>query len=179
MVNQYGVPSPSLKDRQTINEQLEAYLHGQGIDPETFDGNALDVRAAVQEHKRKLQHDTHYPYQSLADEQLTDAYHYLVFPNVHFNCFAEFHVAMRHRPHPSGDPGRMFFDFLMFAPLAPDETVEPFSHKVVRGGVDAVSDVLEWGVRSFPASDEVLELMKIPAPIHGPEKGRLYLPVWQ
>lgn len=157
MINQYGVPSPSLTDRETVNEQLEAYLRGQGIDPATFDGNAMDVRAAVQAHKRKLQNDTHYPYTSLADEQLTDAYHYLVFPNVHFNCFAEFHVAMRHRPHPSGDPGRMLFDFLMFAPLAPGETVAPFTHKVAKGGVEAVSDVLEWGARSFPASDEVLE----------------------
>ncbi|MFT4826151.1 MAG: phenylpropionate dioxygenase-like ring-hydroxylating dioxygenase large terminal subunit [Halioglobus sp.] len=157
MINQYGVASPSLDDRETISEQLEEYLRGQGIAPETFDGQGLDIRAAVQEHKRKLQNDTHFPYKSLEDGQLTDAYHYLVFPNVHFNCFAEFHVAMRYRPHPSGNPGRMLFDFLMFAPLAPGETVKPFTHKVAKGGVDAVSDVLEWGARSFPASDEVLE----------------------
>ena len=157
MVNEYGVPSPSMADREAVNKELEDYLRGQGIDPEGFEGNGLDVRAAVQVHKRGLQNDTHLPYKSLKDGQLTDAYHYLVFPNVHFNCFAEFHVAMRHRPHPSGNPGKMLFDFLMFAPLAPDETVEPFTHKVVKAGVDAVSDVLEWGARSFPASDEVLE----------------------
>jgi len=157
MINQYGVPSPSLDDRDALSTELGEYLRGQGIDPETFNGQGLDVRGAVQEHKRKLQDQTHYHYKSLVDGQLTDAYHYLVFPNIHFNCFAEFHVAMRHRPHPSGDPGRMLFDFLMFAPLAPDESVETFSHKVAKGGVEAVSDVLQWGVRSFPASDEVLE----------------------
>ncbi|MFK8020466.1 MAG: aromatic ring-hydroxylating dioxygenase subunit alpha [Pseudomonadales bacterium] len=157
MVNQYGVPSPSLTDRESINEHLEEYLRGQGIDPSTFDGTALDIRAAVQAHKRKQQSTTQYAYQSLEDDQLTDAYHYLVFPNVHFNCFAEFHVAMRHRPHPSGDSGKMLFDFLMFAPLAPDETFKPFTYKVAKGGTEAVGDVLEWGERSFPASDEVLE----------------------
>ena len=51
----------------------------------------------------------------------------------------------------------MLLDFLMFAPLAPGESVEPFTHKVATGGVETVADVLEWGVRSFPASDEVLE----------------------
>ncbi len=156
MVNEYGRPSRLYADQEGVNPALAALLQASGIDPATFKGKATDVRRAVQQAKRSQQDDTVFPYATLADSQLSDAYHYMLFPSVHFNLFPEFYVAMRYRPHPGGDPERMYFDFIMCAPLAPGESVAPYTHRVARGGEAPVGDVLEWGVRNHPVVNQVL-----------------------
>lgn len=156
MVNEYGRPSPSYGDDRTVNPALKALLAANGIDPDRFPGTARDVRAAIRDAKRAASSDAVFPYGALDDSQLTDAHHYLVFPSVHFNLFPEFYVAMRYRPHPSGDPERMYFDFIMCAPLQPGEAAPDYEHRVVRGGAQPVGDVLEWGARSHPVVNEVL-----------------------
>ena len=54
----------------------------------------------------------------LNDDQLTDDYHYLIFPNVTLNVHADDLMLFRQRPHPS-DPDRMFYDIWTFE-LVPD-----------------------------------------------------------
>jgi len=156
MYNEYGSPSALFPEQDKLNPALEALLEASGIDPVTFPGKATDVRRAVQEAKRSRQEGSVFPYASLSDGQLSDAYHFLLFPSLHFNLFPEFYVAMRYRPHPSGDPEKMYFDFIMCAPLQEGEKVAPYEHKVVRGGEQEVGDVLEWGVRSHPVVNQVL-----------------------
>lgn len=159
MVNEYGRPSKMYPDQETVNPSLQVLLEANGIDPATFTGKAGDVRRAVQQAKRARQaagEDT-FPYASLSDSQLSDAYHYMLFPSTHFNLFPEFYVVLRYRPHPSGDPEKMFFDFIMCAPLADGESVPPYEHRVVRGGTEKVADVLEWGVRNHPIVNQVLD----------------------
>jgi len=156
MVNEYGAPSRLYHERRALNPVLAALLEQNGVDPATFAGDATDVRRAVQRAKRSRQDGSVFPYASLSDGQLTDAYHFAVFPSVHFNLFPEFYVAMRYRPHPSGDPERMYFDFIMCAPLAEGEELEAYTHRVVRGGEEAVGSVLEWGMRQHPVVDQVL-----------------------
>lgn len=156
MVNRYGAPSPLYPDHVTVNPALRGLLAANGIDPAGFGGTADDVRAAVQRAKRARAHEGVFPYDTLTDSQLSDAYHYLVFPSLHFNLFPEFYVAMRYRPHPDGDPEKMYYDFIMCAPLAPGETVPEYEHRVVRGGAEAVGDVLQWGVRQHPVVNQVL-----------------------
>lgn len=156
MVNEYGKPSKLYPEQEKLNPALEMLLEASGIDPASFSGTAQDVREAVQQAKRAQQGDTVFPYASLSDSQLSDAYHYTVFPSVHFNLFPEFYVAMRYRPHSSGDPEKMYFDFIMCAPLADGETVPPYQHRIVKGGAEPVADVLEWGVREHPVVNQVL-----------------------
>ncbi len=156
MVNEYGRPSPLYPDQDTLNPELEALLTVSGIDPATFEGKATDVRRAVQQAKRAQEDNSIFPYASLTDSQLSDAHHFMLFPGVHFNLFPEFYVAMRYRPHPDGDPEKMYFDFIMCAPLAEGESMPSYEHRVVRGGDEPVGDVLEWGVRNHPIVNQVL-----------------------
>lgn len=155
MVNEYGAPSRLYPDRETVNPALAALLEASGIDPATFPGKATDVRGAVRDAKRDAG-NTVFPYESLSDSQLTDAWHFLVFPSVHFNLFPEFYVAMRYRPHPSGDPERVYYDFIMCAPLQPGEEVPAYRHRIVQGKAQPVGEVLEWGVRTHPVAEQIL-----------------------
>jgi carnitine monooxygenase subunit len=156
MVNEYGRPSRLYPEQKALNPALEALLQANGIDPKTFKGTAQDVRAAVQKAKRVKQGKCVFPYETLTDGQLTDAYHMMLFPTVHFNLFPEFYVSLRYRPHPSGDPEMMYFDFIMCAPLEPGEQPVPYEHRVVKAGSEAVGDVLQWGVRAHPIVNQVL-----------------------
>ncbi|MDR7102410.1 aromatic ring-hydroxylating dioxygenase subunit alpha [Croceicoccus sp. BE223] len=156
MVNEYGRPSPSYPEHDKLNPALEMLLTVNGIDPAEFAGRADDVRRAVQDAKRAKQGEGVFPYDTLSNSQLSDAYHYMLFPTTHLNLFPEFYVAMRYRPHPDGDPERMYFDFIMCAPLAEGETVPPYEHRVVRGGEESIEDVLKWGARQHPVVNEVL-----------------------
>jgi phenylpropionate dioxygenase-like ring-hydroxylating dioxygenase large terminal subunit len=156
MINEYGAPSKLYGEQVLLNAALEALLRQNGIDPATFSDGAAGVRKAVQRAKRSQQHSSVFPYADLADGQLSDAYHFLVFPSVHFNLFPEFYVAMRYRPHPSGDPERMYYDFIMCAPLAANEERPDYEHRIVAGGAEPVSEVLDWGIRQHPVVDEVL-----------------------
>jgi len=156
MINEYGRPSRLYHDQEGINPALEMLLRGIGIDPDTFAGKATDVRGALKDAKRAREGTSPFPYETLSDSQLTDAYHYQLFPTTHFNLFPEFYVALRYRPHPDGDPEKMYFDFLMCAPLEAGETVAAYQHRVVRGGDEPVGDVLCWGARQHPVVNEVL-----------------------
>lgn len=156
MVNAYGQPSSLYPDQESLNPALAGLLHANGIDPATFAGPAGAVRGAIRDAKRSRQDTGVFPYASLNDSQLTDAWHFMLFPSLHFNLFPEFYVAMRYRPHPDGDPEKMYFDFIMCAPLAEGETVPAYTHRVVRAGSEPVGDVLEWGVRQHPIVNEVL-----------------------
>lgn len=159
MVNEYGRPSKMYADQESVNPSLQTLLSANGIDPETFSGTAQDVRGAIREAKRAKQAagDRSFPYDSLNDSQLTDAYHYMLFPSTHFNLFPEFYVTLRYRPHPSGDPEKMYFDFIMCAPLGEGESVPPYEHRIVRGGTERVADVLKWGLRQHPIVNQVLD----------------------
>ncbi len=157
MINEYGSPSSLYLNQTEINPALKAMLQEYDIDPETFSGAPSDVRLAIQREKRKLESDVIYPYSNLSDGQLTDAYHFLIFPSVHFNLFPEFYVAMRYRPHPSGDPERMHFDFIMCAPPEVDEVVQPYTHRIVEAGAEPVESVIDWGEHAHPIVNMVLE----------------------
>ncbi|CCA94350.1 aromatic ring-hydroxylating dioxygenase subunit alpha [Novosphingobium sp. PP1Y] len=156
MVNEYGRPSKLYSEQEALNPALESLLTANGIDPTTFTGKATEVRRSVQVAKRAKQGQVVFPYENLSDSQLSDAYHYMLFPSTHFNLFPEFYVTLRYRPHPDGDPEKMYFDFIMCAPLEDGETVAPYQHRVVRGGEESVEDVLKWGVRKHPIVNEVL-----------------------
>jgi hypothetical protein len=81
-----------------------------GMDPDSFTGNAREVRAAVQQSKRARAQRlglTHY--EKLTDGQLTDSWATGLFPNVQIGCHPEGVFIMRFLPHPD-DPKKFFYD---------------------------------------------------------------------
>lgn len=109
----FGVLSPRIESAPEIPPPLKAMLQSAGLDPASYEGSVNGIRRTVQEHKRATGPDIGKDYSELHDDQLTDDYNYLVFPNVTFNTHADDLMLFRHRPHPT-DPDRMFFDIWMF-----------------------------------------------------------------
>lgn len=99
---------PEHKDRLT--PPITADLQRWELDPEDFRGRERDAREAVQQQKRTLgparglEH-----YDRLSDAQLTDTFHYTVFPNFATSINADGMLFLRATPHAT-DPERCLFD---------------------------------------------------------------------
>lgn len=102
----FGRPSPSLGDREKLNDHLKYLLNDAGLDPERFSGSGTDVRGAIQ---RFLRSRRDLDLAGLDDDQLTDNHQYHVFPNLTLNVYSMRQMLIRHRPHPT-DPNRMLLD---------------------------------------------------------------------
>ena len=70
-----------------------------------------DIRVAVQQYKRETQMEQGKDFSELHDEQLTDDFNYLVFPNVTTNTHSDDLMLFRHRPHPD-DPNTVSYTHL-------------------------------------------------------------------
>ena len=101
------------------------------IDPDEYTGRAKDVYLEVRRRKRAAQDSSHLPYQKMSEEQLSDLYHYTVFPNFILNIQPESGTFFRIRPHAS-DPGRCYFDLLLHAHLPPEEPRPSIEHHFFR-----------------------------------------------
>ena len=115
LITPLGVPSPRERDRSGINPGLAFMLREAGIDPETFTGNAMDVRAAIRDAKRKDDNPFGLDYSAFSDDQLTDDWNPSIFPNLALNCFPEAVQVMRFLPHAT-DPGKCWFDVWILVP---------------------------------------------------------------
>ena len=90
-----------------------------GIDPDAFTGSAREVRAAVQQAKRRRAAERDMDYSRFVDGQLTDSWATGIFPNVQIGCHPEGVFLMRFLPHPS-DPERFYYDTMtLIAPSRP------------------------------------------------------------
>ncbi|WP_101757182.1 SRPBCC family protein [Oceanicoccus sp. KOV_DT_Chl] len=124
MINRYGTTSPPYHNDTEIFPELKQWMSFYGMDPEAYQGKPEDVRLAKQKYSREMQDTSHYPYQQLRDDQLSDVYHYFVFPNIVFNTFAEGINTFRFRPHAT-DPNKMYYDLLLLAHIPADQEVKP------------------------------------------------------
>ena len=106
------------------DSHLQNHARGAGIDPASYEGSMNDIRVAVQQYKRETQEEQGKDFSELHDEQLTDDYNYLVFPNVTTNTHSDDLMLFRHRPHPE-DPNKMFFDIWMFELIPEGEEWPP------------------------------------------------------
>jgi phenylpropionate dioxygenase-like ring-hydroxylating dioxygenase large terminal subunit len=109
----FGVLSPRVETTPEIPPPLKVMLKNAGIDPASYDGSVHDIRKTVQKHMRENEESLGKDYSELNDDQLTDDYNYLVFPNVNLNTHADDLMLFRNRPHPT-DPNKMLFDIWMF-----------------------------------------------------------------
>ncbi len=115
MAIQMGAPSQSLKNKDLrIDDQLTSMLTPWGLDPKDFVGREYDTRLALQMAKREYAESKGYRIEDLEDDQLTDAYHYNIFPNVTVSFAGCEYVSMqRMRPHPQ-NPEKCFYDNFTF-----------------------------------------------------------------
>lgn len=137
MLMPFGLASSKIKDQSVINPGLKAMLSEVGIDPETFQGKAADVRVAIQKAKRSLAKDQKAGanIDALADAQLTDDWNYHLFPNVTFNAHPEGVLVQRFRPHPT-DPEQSFYDVMVLLHPIADKAVVPPAYMGVPEGAD-------------------------------------------
>lgn len=156
MLNEYGTVDPRYPDQENLGPELRDFMALLGIDPDTFEGGPKDVRLEVQRRKRAVQDEIALPYRKLTDEQLSDTYHYTIFPNVSWNVSCEGINGFRYRPHPT-DPNKCYYDLIIMRNMLPSEPKPEYTHKVfaVDDLPQSYRDVLDLDLH--PIISKVLE----------------------
>ncbi|MFN3231454.1 MAG: aromatic ring-hydroxylating oxygenase subunit alpha [Alphaproteobacteria bacterium] len=113
-----GVPSPRYKNQDSPASDLEEFIEQAGLNPDDFKGKVREARLEIQKHRRSLENETYLPYKHLNDDQLSDDYHYTVFPNWTMNIYADAMMLFLSRPHPT-DPNKMFWDLQFYMHVDP------------------------------------------------------------
>ena len=134
VISPLGVPSPRIADRRTLSAGLAQVLAAAGIDPEQFEGTAMDVRDALRSAKRRADNPFGIDYARFSDDQLVDNWNPSIFPNLAMNALPEAVQVMRFLPH-AVDPARSFFHVWTFA-RATRPGVRPTPFFGVEGDVD-------------------------------------------
>lgn len=145
----FTTPSPRYPDQRSLSEVMRAMAELNGLDPAAFEGNPRALRLAIQQAKRAKQADSIYPYRDLADDQLSDDYHYMIFPNVTMNIYGETMLLFVSRPHPT-DPNRMFYDLMNFAHLEPGTPHMLPEHQTYAHGQISLGLVLDQDAHNLP-----------------------------
>lgn len=112
MINKYGTTSAPYKGAQQVFPELKEWLRYNGMDAEAYTGLAEDAWKAKIAFSRSIQDQVNAPYKDMTDEQLTDVYHYFIFPGFAMNVFPEGINGFRYRPHET-DPNKMYYDLIM------------------------------------------------------------------
>ncbi len=107
------IPSPRAVGRERLHHYTETFLKAFGKDLDYFRAHPREARDAVIRAKRAVENESHFPYRFLSDEQLTDDYHYTIFPNAQFNTYGEGAMVFVSRPHAT-DPNKMYWDLLYY-----------------------------------------------------------------
>ena len=105
----FGTVSPRVRKPPGIPESIKAIMKAAGMDPVDYDQPVANIRRDVQRQKRAVGPAQGRDYSELNDDQLTDDYHYTIFPNLSLNLHADDFWVFRQRPHAS-DPNKMYYD---------------------------------------------------------------------
>jgi len=109
-----GRPTLGLKGEvDTVLEGFKEELKFWDLDPEDFRENPHSMRAALQKAKREKGLEKGFDYSHFVDDQLTDHYHYILFPNISISLKPDGAIFTRSNPHPT-DPNKSLFDFWFF-----------------------------------------------------------------
>jgi len=152
--NRYLIPfatwSPRVRRPPSIPDPIKVIMKSAGMDPADYDEPLENIRRDVQQWKRRHGPAQGKDYSRLNDDQLTDDYHYLIFPNVTLNAHADDLMLFRQRPHPT-DPNRMFYDIWTFE-LVPHghERPERPRHQHFRHGDKSIGLVLDQDAANLP-----------------------------
>ncbi len=146
----FGTLSPRVRKPNTIPDPIKVIMKTAGMDPADYDEPIENIRRDVQKFKRKHGAAQGKDYSLLNDDQLTDDYHYLLFPNVTLNTHADDLMLFRQRPHPT-DPDRMFYDVWTFELIADGkEWPERPKHLHVKHGEKSIGLVLDQDAQNLP-----------------------------
>ena len=142
--------SPRVNQPPDIPPGIKGLMKDAGMDPADYYGRVSDVRQDLQNWKRKHGADHGKDYSQLHDQQLTDDFHYLIFPNLTLNVHADDYWLFRQRPHPS-DPNRMYFDIWTFKLVAEgEEWPDPPEHTQFKHGEKSIGLVLDQDAANLP-----------------------------
>ncbi|MFQ3664837.1 MAG: aromatic ring-hydroxylating dioxygenase subunit alpha [Sphingomonadaceae bacterium] len=146
----FTTPSPRHGDQEKLSDVMVGMAQLYGLDPAAFEGNPRALRLAIQKVKRaRGEEGSIYPYKDLSDDQLSDDYHYMIFPNVTMNIYGETMLLFVSRPHPS-DPNRMLFDLMNFAHLEPGTPWMLPEHRTYDHGQISLGLVLDQDAHNLP-----------------------------
>ena len=153
--------APIIEDGEQITNQLKGFMAMNGLDPDTFEGTGLDVRRAIQLHWRAQAQAAGFDFSDLNDDQLTDDYHYLIFPNITLNIHASSVMLFRQRPHET-DPNKMYYDVQNYALVAKgqDDPKRP-PHRQFKHGEESLGEVLDQDARNLPQRAERHEFRRL------------------
>ncbi len=152
--NRYLIPfatwSPRVRRPPAIPDPIKTIMKTAGMDPAEYDEPYENIRRDVQQWKRKHGPAQGKDYSKLNDDQLTDDYHYLIFPNVTLNVHADDLMLFRQRPHPT-DPDRMYYDIWTFelVPEGHDWPARP-RHQQFKHGEKSIGLVLDQDAANLP-----------------------------
>lgn len=153
--SRYLVPFAAVSARvampSAIPPAIDGIMRAAGMDPADYDGSVGDIRKDVQAFKRKHGPEQGKDYSDLNDDQLTDDYHYTIFPNVSLNMHADDVMMFRQRPHPT-DPNKMFYDIWILE-LVPEgeEWPERPKHRQFAHGDRSIGQVLDQDAFNLPS----------------------------
>jgi phenylpropionate dioxygenase-like ring-hydroxylating dioxygenase large terminal subunit len=147
---QFAKLSPRVNQPPDIPPGIKGLMKDAGMDPADYYGRVADVRQDLQDWKRKFGAEHGKDYSRLHDQQLTDDFHYLIFPNITLNMHADDYWLFRQRPHAT-DPNRMYFDIWTFKLVAEgEEWPEPQEHVQFRHGEKSIGLVLDQDAANLP-----------------------------
>ena len=108
---------------------LEAELRFWDLDPDQFRGGKTgEIRAALQRQKRLLGEQKGFDFSTYHDAQLTDHWHFTIFPNLSFSLKPDGNIWLRARPHES-DPEKCYFD-MWYMTLFPKGQTQYYSQSM-------------------------------------------------
>ncbi|HEX5460478.1 MAG TPA: aromatic ring-hydroxylating dioxygenase subunit alpha [Steroidobacteraceae bacterium] len=146
----FGTLSPRVRKPPSIPEPIKTIMKAAGLDPADYDKPVSEIRRDVQKHKRAYGASQGKDYSRLSDDQLTDDFHYLIFPNLSLNVHADDFWIFRQRPHPR-DPDRMFYDIMTFELVADGkEWPARAEHKRWKHGDKSIGLVLDQDAENLP-----------------------------
>ena len=111
-----GIVSPRYPNQEEVTDGLRGRLRNAGVDPAEFEGRSGEVRPFLQRRAREVAEEQGMDVSALNDDQMSDDYHYYLFPNITLNTHHFSFGFFRQRPHAT-DPNKMYFDIQSYARL--------------------------------------------------------------
>ena len=146
----FGLVSPRYPNQEEVTQPLIEFMVAAGIDPETFQGGMGDVRPAMQAATKKSAAAQGLDVSELNDDQLSDDYHYYIFPSLTFNTNALNFLFFRQRPHAT-DPNKMLFDLQTYVRMPPGADWPPRPvHTTHKHGEISIGLVLDQDSYNLP-----------------------------
>ena len=146
----FGLVSPRYPNQTEVTQPLREFLRGAGVDPDSFTGGMGDVRPAMQKAVRAGAEAQGMDVSGLNDDQMSDDYHYYLFPNLTFNITAVSFGFFRQRPHAT-DPNKMYFDLQSYVRVPEGAETPPRPvHRQHRHGEISIGLVMDQDSYNLP-----------------------------